>query len=69
MLYVIAFLLLIIALSIPDARELLFAILMLPIMAAARLFRSFKEDPFSTVWMIWEFIFFVGGIVLLIWFV
>jgi len=68
MLYVIAFLLLIIALSIPDARELIFSILMLPIMVAEKLFKSFKENPFSTTWMILEFIFIVGGIVMLVWF-
>jgi hypothetical protein len=67
-LYVIAFLLLIIALSIPAARELLFVILLLPIDGAAKLWGAIKKRPFYSIWLIVDFIAVIVGLAFL-WFI
>lgn len=63
MLYVIAFLLLVIVLSIPNALEIMVMILLIPLYLAGWLWEEFKENPLACIWYLIEFTAVVGGIV------
>jgi hypothetical protein len=60
MLYVIAFLLLILILGIPDARQLLITVLILPFFGMAKLWHLIKAHPLDSIWVSLEFIFFAA---------